>query len=72
MPNIYKSFLQLSIKIGMYDKIKHMFMPYDSRKYSGVDFFWRAALSSMMCMGMSTFFVYPFELIHTRVATDMT
>jgi hypothetical protein len=47
-------------------------MPYDTSKYSGFDYFWRLATSSTICMGLTLAFTYPFELIHTRTAADMS
>lgn len=72
MPNIYKNSAQLFMKISLYDKIKNYWMPYDFRKYSGVDYFWRAAASAAMCMLFSTALVYPLDTIHTKISTDMT
>jgi len=56
----------------MYDKIKHYFMPYDSRKYKGGDFFWRAAMAAGFCNGLTLLLTYPFDLVHTRISTDMS
>jgi len=47
-------------------------MPYDFRKYSGFDYFWRASVSAAMCMLFSTALVYPLDTIHTKISTDMT
>jgi hypothetical protein len=71
-PLIMKSILQLSIKIIFYDKFKQYFMPYDSHKYSGMQYFFRAACSSICCMSLSFFFSYPFDIIHTRASADMS
>ena len=56
----------------MYDKVKNRFMPYEQHKYKGFNFYWRAALSGAICMGFTTFLAYPFDLIHTRISTDLT
>jgi hypothetical protein len=71
-PLIMKSILQLSIKIIFYDKFKQYFMPYDSHKYSGMQYFFRAACSSICCMSFSFFFSYTFDIIHTRASADMS
>jgi hypothetical protein len=55
-----------------YDRCKNYFMPNAARKYSGFDYFWRAAASSVLCMGVTTLFTYPLDLIHTRTSVDMT
>mmetsp|Transcript_105880 Transcript_105880/g.146439 ORF Transcript_105880/g.146439 Transcript_105880/m.146439 type:complete len:142 (+) Transcript_105880:390-815(+) len=72
MPSIYKSFMQMTTKISMYDSIKNYWMPFDHHKYSGMDYYWRSAASASMCMALSTFFVYPLDFIHTRITADMT
>jgi hypothetical protein len=60
------------LKIYIYDKTKNAFMPYEAKKYKGFDYFWRAALSGMFCMGATALIAYPFDTIHTRITTDMT
>jgi hypothetical protein len=60
------------LKIYAYDKIKNAFMPYDTNKYKGFDFYWRCAFSAAFCMGFTTLFAYPFDTIHTRIASDIT
>lgn len=72
MPLVYKNVVSIFLKCTLYDKIKNYFMPYEQRKYTGFDFFWRAALSSVFCMGFSTALTYPLDLIHTRTCADMT
>ena len=47
-------------------------MPYDSHKYQGFSYYWRLALSGTLCMLLTTFLTYPFDLFHTRMATDLT
>ena len=70
--NIYKSFVQLGIRIFFYDKIKGYFMPFDTHKYRGFDYYWRAASAFSACTALTTLFVYPFDTIHTRIAADLT
>ena len=62
----------MGVKILFYDKIKHTVMPYDIKKYSGLDYFIRAASASLLSMTAMTLFTYPFDLFHTRTAVDMT
>ena len=47
-------------------------MPYDNRKYKGFDFYWRSALAFTMSATLTTLIAYPFDLIHTRITSDMT
>ena len=47
-------------------------MPYDVHKYHGFDYFWRAALSFSIITSVTTALTYPFDLVHTRITTDMT
>ena len=71
MPKLYHSTMQMMVRVLFYDKIKNYMMPFDTHKYSGFDYFWRAATSAVICGGLSLVFTYPFDLIHTRTATDM-
>lgn len=59
-------------RVVFFDKTKNWLMPYDSSKYSGFDYFWRVACSSVICMSLTLSFSYPFELIHTRTCSDMS
>lgn len=47
-------------------------MPYDTAKYKGFDYFWRAACSFSLITAVSTLVLYPFDLAHTRIAADIT
>ena len=69
---VYKQYLSMFIKILFYDKIKHSVMPYDMKKYSGLDLFLRASFASVLSMTTMTLFTYPFDLFHTRTTVDMT
>ena len=71
MPNIYKSWIQLGLKIFMYDKVKNAMMPYDTKKYKGFDYFWRTAFAASFCMGLTTLLSYPLDLFHTRITCDL-
>lgn len=64
--------MQLCMRVFLYDKIKNSFMPYDSHKYKGFDYFWRAASSFALITGLTTLVVYPFDLVHTRMSADIT
>lgn len=70
--NIYKTLMQSLMRIFMYDKIKASFMPYDAHKYKGFDYFWRAAGAYSILTGLTTLFIYPLDLAHTRIACDIT
>jgi fluoride ion exporter CrcB/FEX len=72
MANVYKSWLQLSLKVLTYDKIKHYYMPYDSHKYRGFDFFWRLSFIAGTIGALTTLVTYPFDLIHTRMTADLS
>lgn len=58
-------------RVLFFDKIKNWLMPYDTSKYSGFDYFWRVAVSSVTCGAVTLGLSYPLDLIHTRMATDM-
>jgi solute carrier family 25 (adenine nucleotide translocator) protein 4/5/6/31 len=70
--NLYKTWSQMMLKMLFYDKIKNYLMPYSAHKYTGIDFFWRAAASGTACMALTTLLTYPFDLIHTRICSDLT
>ena len=59
-------------RILFYDKFKNWLMPYDTSKYTGVDYFLRASISSVLCNSVMLFITYPLDLIHTRTSTDMS
>lgn len=56
----------------MYDKVKASFMPYDSHKYKGFDYFWRAAGAYSVITAVTTLITYPLDLAHTRITADIT
>jgi hypothetical protein len=60
------------LRVFLYDKVKSAFMPYDTHKYKGLDYFWRAAGAFAICTGVTTALAYPLDLAHTRIATDIT
>ena len=62
----------MGLRVFFYDKIKLSFMPYDTHKYKGFDYYWRAAGAFSVCTLFTTLIVYPFDLVHTRISTDMT
>ena len=64
--------MQMFLRIFMYDKIKNSFMPYEAHKYKGLDYFWRAAGAYSILTGLTTLFVYPLDLAHARITTDIT
>lgn len=72
MSNIYKTWGQLMLNVFLYDKIKDFFMPYDPRKYSGLDLYLKTASAATVCTAATLFLTYPLDLIHTRMVTDMT
>jgi len=50
MPQVWKTIMQNFIRLGLYDKIKNFYMPYESRKYVGLDYFVRASCAAVTCM----------------------
>ena len=47
-------------------------MPYDTHKYKGIDYFWRSASAFSVLTAITTLVTYPFDLVHTRIAADLT
>ena len=69
--NIYRHLLLISCRVTLYDRIKHAYMPYDKSRYTGIDYYWRYVASAAMIMSTAAC-TYPFDLIHTRLASDMS
>ena len=69
---MYKHFTIIVLQVGLYDKIKHAYLPLDKSKYTDFQYQYRYYASAAMIMGMTALFTYPLDLIHTRLATDMT
>lgn len=70
--NIYRNLALITLRVGLYDKIKQGYFPHDPSKYSGIDYYWRAVAQSAMIIGVTTAFTYPLDLIHTRMVIDMS
>lgn len=60
------------LRIFLYDKVKLSFMPYETHKYKGFDYYFRAVGAFSICTFFTTLLVYPFDLVHTRISADMT
>ena len=60
------------LRVFLYDKVKLSFMPYDTHKYRGFDYFWRSATAFSICTLFTTLIVYPFDVVHTRISSDLT
>ena len=41
-------------------------------RYTGVDYVWRVFASSAILMGITAGLTYPFDLVHTRLTSDMS
>jgi len=59
-------------RVVFFDKVKNWMMPFDQSKYSGIDYYFRAAVSSVICSSIILLITYPFDLIHTRTSCDMS
>lgn len=70
--NIYRNMGLIAVRVTLFDKIKNMYMPNDVSRYSGLDYYWRYYASAAMCLGVTAALTYPFDLIHTRMASDMS
>lgn len=70
--NLYRTWMQLFLRVFLYDKIKASFMPYDNHKYKGFDYFWRAASAFSILTGITAVVTYPLDLVHTRITADIT
>ena len=61
--NLYKNMGLIMLRISVYDRIKHAYMPYDKSRYSGFDYYWRFFASAAMTVGVTALFTYPLDLI---------
>lgn len=62
----------MSLKLIMYDKFKHYFLPYDSSKYSNLQYYIRTTCASLCSMTFTFCLSYPFDTIHTRATADLS
>lgn len=62
------------MRVAIYDRIKQKYMPLDPSRYGpgSLEYYGRLMAQSAMLIGLTTAFVYPLDLIHTRMATDMS
>lgn len=70
--NLYRHFILISMNVSIFDRVKQKYMPQDPSRYQGLDFLWRYCASTGMLMGITAGLVYPLDLIHTRLTSDMT
>ena len=71
--NIYRNLSLIFLRVNLYDRIKQAYMPLDSSRYTpGLEYYARIMAQSVMLISITTAFTYPLDLIHTRMATDMT
>lgn len=70
--NLYRHFSMIFLRVSIYDRIKQTYMPMDPARYTpGMEYYARIAAQSFVLISLTTAFSYPFDLIHTRMATDM-
>ena len=62
----------MSLKLIMYDKFKNYFMPYDSSKYSNLQYYIRTTLAAICSTSFTFCLTYPLDTIHTRTAADLS
>lgn len=60
------------LQITIYDRVKNSYFPLDTSRYSGFDYCWRFFGSFSTTIALSAAFTYPFDLIHTRLVSDMS
>lgn len=72
--NIYRNMSLIILRVSIYDRIKHKYMSLDPSRYGpgSLEYYGRLMSQSAMLIGMTTALVYPLDLIHTRMATDMS
>ena len=70
--NNYRYLMLLGLNVTVYDKIKNAYMPLEQSRYSGIDFYWRFFASASMTCSITSAIAYPLDLIHTRIASDMS
>lgn len=60
------------INIGLYDKFKKYFLPLGDANYQGFDQLARRMIAGGFCGLFTISVTYPFDLIRTRIAADMS
>lgn len=70
--NIYRNLMLIGLNVTVYDKIKNAYMPLEQSRYTGLDYYWRFFASAAMTCGVTAALVYPLDLIHTRISSDMS
>jgi hypothetical protein len=72
MANLQKSFLQIGLRVAVFDKFKNYYVPHDRSRYSDGSYFLRVLTASLATASLSTAITYPLDTIHTRLTCDMT
>lgn len=71
--NIYRHLTMIFLRVSIYDRVKQVYMPLDPARYQpGFDYYARVMAQSAMLIAVTTAVTYPLDLIHARMATDMT
>lgn len=60
------------LQLTVYDRVKNSYFPLDTSRYSGFDYYWRFFGSFSTTIAISAAITYPFDLIHTRLVSDMS
>ena len=59
--------MQVTVKVTMFDRIKNYYMPLETKKYRGYDYYARIMLAGVTAQLFSTFLLYPMDVIVTRM-----
>lgn len=74
MANMYRNSSLILLRFTLFDRIKHYYAPLHPSQYADgtLDKWWRQLGAAVSIVGLSTAIVYPLDLIHTRISTELT
>ena len=70
--NLWKGSASVLTRILFFDRVKQFFVPKPRDTYSYSALLMRQTLSAAVASLLSLLFVYPFDLMHTRMASEMS
>ena len=69
---VYSMLGQILLRVTIFDRLKNYYMPLDSSRYTGLSYYGRIYFASGAALSLTAAFTYPYDLLYTRLAGDMT
>lgn len=69
---VYKYLLGVGLRVSVFDRFKHYYMPLDRSRYSSSQYYFRVVASAAATSTITCMITYPLDLINTRLSCDMT